>query len=214
MAIDAVKRSRSDSTRASILASAARIFAESGCAGARMDAIAAAAGVNKALLYYYFASKDSLYAAVIEEQFREFNERAVALLESEGSPRSILLRYVDLHFETVSHKRRFAPLHQQMISNPNPALVALVRKFAVPRSRAFHRLIERGVQGREFRAVDVRNAAISVVAVIVFYFAAAPLLKLVSPVDPYGKAELRRRKRAVFDFIRHSLFQDPDKSVT
>ena len=48
-----------------------------GLAGARAEAIAAAAGVNKALLYYYFKSKESLYEAVVEDHFAEFNRQAL-----------------------------------------------------------------------------------------------------------------------------------------
>ena len=57
-------QARSLDTRAAILAAAEQIFAKAGLDGARTDAIAAAAGVNKALLYYYFKSKDGLYEAV------------------------------------------------------------------------------------------------------------------------------------------------------
>src|SRR5579884_1995375 len=74
MAIKApVRRAvKTPETRAIILRSAEHIFAERGLAGARIDAIAAAAGVNKALIYYYFKSKDALFLAVIEEHLKEF----------------------------------------------------------------------------------------------------------------------------------------------
>ena len=75
-------RTRSLDTRAAILAAAEEVFAKAGLDGARIDAIAAAAGVNKALLYYYFKSKDGLYEAVIDDQFREFNRQALAVLEA------------------------------------------------------------------------------------------------------------------------------------
>lgn len=54
-----------DQTRRRILAAAARAFADAGYAGARVDAIARAAGVNKRMLYHYFGDKASLYAAVL-----------------------------------------------------------------------------------------------------------------------------------------------------
>ena len=57
---------RADQTRARILDAAVRQFSENGLAGARTEQIAEAAGVNKALLYYYFTSKEDLYAAAIE----------------------------------------------------------------------------------------------------------------------------------------------------
>ena len=64
---------RSAETRAAILAAAEEEFARAGLAGARTDAIAAQAGVNKALLYYYFDSKEALYAAVVEDHFRRLD---------------------------------------------------------------------------------------------------------------------------------------------
>ena len=80
---------KSDKTRAAILAAAGNIFAKSGLAGARTDAIAQAARVNKAMLYYYFRSKDALYAAVLEDHFREFNRQALDILRQNApAPKS------------------------------------------------------------------------------------------------------------------------------
>ena len=53
---------RSAETRQRILDAALREFAANGLAGARTETIATAAGVNKALIYYYFESKEKLYA--------------------------------------------------------------------------------------------------------------------------------------------------------
>ncbi len=58
---------RADRTRKLILRAAIREFSAHGLAGARTDAIAESAKVNKALLYYYFKSKKGLYAAAIDE---------------------------------------------------------------------------------------------------------------------------------------------------
>src|SRR5208337_5468684 len=82
-------------TREIILEAAERIFGDEGLEGARTEAIAAAAGVNKALLYYYFRSKDGLYRAVLEGYVADFNRRALEVLSSEGSASSLLLRYIN-----------------------------------------------------------------------------------------------------------------------
>src|SRR5271170_2587260 len=100
----------SDKTQAAILAAAERVFAQSDLAGARMDAIAAAAGVNKALLYYYFQGKERLYGAVVENHLQEFNRAALDVLVAPGSPRAILLRYMNLHFDFISARHRQARL--------------------------------------------------------------------------------------------------------
>src|SRR5215207_6076320 len=54
-------------TRARILAAATEVFATIGFAGARVDDIAARAGVNKAMLYYHVGDKEQLYATVLTE---------------------------------------------------------------------------------------------------------------------------------------------------
>src|ERR1700693_990807 len=95
------RRKRGGPTRDAILRAAERIFAESGFGGARTDAIAAQAGVHKALLYYYFKSKDGLYRAILEDHLKEFHLQVVEALSTEGSARSKLLRYVSTHFDFI-----------------------------------------------------------------------------------------------------------------
>src|SRR5574337_1409117 len=169
------RQARATDTRAAILTAAERIFAAAGLDGARTDAIAAAAGVNKALLYYYFKSKDGLYKAVVEDHFREFNRQALAVLAEPGAARRVLLHYVSLYFDFISARQRYAALYQQLMTARGKPLERLVRKYFVPRSVAFNRLLERGVRDGEFRRTDPRHAAISVVGLIVFYFSAAPV---------------------------------------
>ena len=68
------------SAPARILEAATAEFAARGYDGGRIEAIARRAGVNKALLYYYFDSKGALYEAVMEHHFREFNRQALEVL--------------------------------------------------------------------------------------------------------------------------------------
>ena len=89
-------------------------------------------------------------------------------------------------------------------------LERLVRKYFVPRSAAFNKLLERGIRAGEFRRADARHTAISIVGLIVFYFSAAPVLQLLGHADAYNAANLERRKQEVLDFIRHGLFLDPE----
>jgi len=200
---------RAVDTRATILAAAEQIFAKAGLAGARIDAIAAAAGVNKALLYYYFKSKGGLYEAVIEDHFQEFNRQALTLLAAPGPARAVLLRYVSLYFDFISTRHRYASLYQQLMTARGRPLERLVRKYLVPRSAAFKKLLERGIRAGEFRPVDARHTSLSVVGLIVFYFSAAPVLQVLGHADAYSPASLKRRKQEVLDFIRHGLFLNP-----
>jgi TetR/AcrR family transcriptional regulator len=196
-------------TRATILAAAERVFARSGLAGARTDLIAAQAGVNKALLYYYFQSKEKLYQAVLEDHFEQFNRQALQVLGESGPAREVLLRYVNLHFDFMSARHRHAPLFQQFMSAGGRFAEGLVRKYFEPRGQAVGRLLERGMRDGEFRRVDHFHTAVSIVALIVFYFSAAPVLEMLGHADAYAARNLKRRKLEVLDFIRHALFVHP-----
>jgi TetR/AcrR family transcriptional regulator len=205
----APRQARSDKTRAAILAAAERVFAESGLAGARTDAITAAAGVNKAMLYYYFQSKERLYEAVVENHLQEFNRAALEVLTAPGSPRAILLRYVHLHFDFASARRGQTRLFHQLMTTGGQPMQRLVRKYFAPRSRALHQLLARGMRGGDFRRVDPFQMSVSIVALIVFYFSAAQVLQLLGRTDAYSDVNLKRRKQEVLDFIRYGLFTHP-----
>jgi TetR/AcrR family transcriptional regulator len=202
-----------EKTRAIILATAERIFAKAGLAGARTDAIAKAAGVNKALLYYYFKSKEGLYEAVVEDHFRRFNQQALELLDSDASPSDVLLRYVSLHFDFISAHRQSAPLFQQFMMAGGKRTERLIRKYFKPRSDAVGKLLERGVRAGEFRRTDLFHTAVSIISLIVFYFSAAPVLQLLGHSDAHSAENLKLRKREVLNFIRHALFINPNAPV-
>jgi TetR/AcrR family transcriptional regulator len=204
------RQARSDKTRAAILAAAERVFAEAGLAGARTDAIAAAARVNKALLYYYFQSKERLYEAVVENHLQEFNRAVLDVLTAPGSPRAILLRYVNLHFDFVSARHRQARLFHQLMTTGGQPMQRLVRKYFAPRSRALHQLLARGMREGDFRRVDPFHMSVSIAALIVFYFSAAQVLQVLGHTDAYSDANLKRRKQEVLDFIRYGLFIHPN----
>src|SRR5208337_3711410 len=100
-------RGRPEESRAAILKAAVAEFAEHGIAGARTDAIARAAHVNKALLYYYFKDKDALYEAVLDHVFSGLRARVMPVLESELPPREKMLQYLGTYFDYISENPRF-----------------------------------------------------------------------------------------------------------
>src|SRR5580658_10100325 len=117
--IAALPRSRGrdrEASRTAILAAALAEFAGHGLAGARMDAIAGTAGVNKALLYYYFRSKDELYEAVLDEFFQHLQARIDRALDSGAAAGERILLYARAHFDSISESRYYARLFQGEMS--------------------------------------------------------------------------------------------------
>ncbi len=201
---------RGADTRAAILRAAERIFASSGLAGARTEAIAAEARVNKALLYYYFRSKDALFQAVLEDHLKEFHRRGMEVLSADGSPCETLLRYVTMHFDFISARPFYPTLFQRLILSGGKPLARLVEEHFMPLSRKLVSVIEQGIERGEFRRVNSQHAAISIAGLTVFYFSAAPVVRLLRRFDPYEKGQLARRKEEVLEFIRYALFVNPE----
>src|SRR6202521_399341 len=100
-------RGQPEESRAAILKAAVTEFAEHGIAGARTDAIARAAHVNKALLYYYFEDKEALYEAVLDQVFSGLRARVMPVLESKLPPRQKMLEYLGAYFDYIAANPRF-----------------------------------------------------------------------------------------------------------
>ena len=197
-------------TRAAILNAAECILAENGLAGARIEAIAAAAGVNKALLYYYFKSKDDLYQAVIGTQVREFHRQAEKILAAKGPAGPILLRYLSNHFDFIGTHPHYPRIFQRMMMAGDRTLERMVREHSVPLMKLLVTLLERGMRSGEFRRLDKEHTLVSLGGLTAHYFNIAPAIRVITGQDPFNRANLAKRKAQVLEFIRYALFRNPE----
>jgi AcrR family transcriptional regulator len=164
-----------EATKARILDAAEEEFASAGLSGARTEAIASRTGVTKAMLYYYFQSKEQLYQAVLE---RLFSDHILAVKDpawDEGDPAEMLERYIRQFLSRASR-------------NPNiPAIVAYEAmqnkgKYykevgIISTYQTIARILERGMQSGKFRQVDAYHAAVTIVGACVFYFCSRENIK-------------------------------------
>src|SRR5579859_7956830 len=95
-------RGQPEESRAAILAAAAGEFAEHGIAGARTDSIAREAHVNKALLYYYFKDKETLYGAVLDNAFSGLKNTFFQALDQDLPPRDKIVAWVVTYFDFLA----------------------------------------------------------------------------------------------------------------
>jgi TetR/AcrR family transcriptional regulator len=202
-------RGQPEESRASILKAAVAEFAENGIAGARTDAIARAAHVNKALLYYYFEDKDALYEAVLDHVFSGMRARVMPVLESKLPPRQKMLEYLGAYFDYIAANPRFPRVVQAewMRSGAGTARMQRVAKeYFRPVFGKLVEVLREGIRAGEFRAVNPMDFLPSMAAVIVFYFTSAPLMKTLMKVDPLSVERIRERRAFVLDFISAALF--------
>jgi len=89
-------------TRDAILDAAEQEFASRGYAATTIKHLAAAAGVNSALLYYYFADKETLYREMLRRVLGAFAAEGVRRLDGAASPEAGVRRFVELQMEFMS----------------------------------------------------------------------------------------------------------------
>ena len=204
-------RGQPEESRAAILQAAAREFAEHGIAGARTDAIAREAKVNKALLYYYFKDKETLYGAVLDSAFSGLKSTVFQVLDSDQPPREKFLTYVGAYFDFVAANQVYPKLMQREMmrarEGQSPHIEKVVKNYIQPIYMRVGELLRKGIAEGEFRAVDPAHFIPSMISMIVFYFSSAPVMQKIVRFNPLAPERIAERRAAVLDFVSAALFR-------
>lgn len=203
-------RRQPEESRAAILKAAVSEFAREGVAGARTDAIAKTARVNKALLYYYFKDKHALYGAVLDQVFSGLTATVLEVLSRDLPPREKVLAYVGAHFDYIATHPLYPRIVQsEMMSvtrGTGAHLERIVKQYFRPLFGRLAQVLRDGAEAREFRAVDPVQFVPTMISSIVFYFINVPVMRLMTGSDPLSPERIAKRRAAVLDFISAALF--------
>ena len=199
-------------SRERILAAALTEFSAKGLAGARTEQIAAAAGVNKALLYYYYASKEKLYEAALESVAARVRESSMAALQGKASAGERLLRAALNHFDRVLTQREFQSLMQQEMmrlhKGEQGALALIVERIFKPLMTVFEETVKEGIAGGELIEADLLQFQLSALGANVFYFLSAPVWGMLLGFDPFSAKALKARRVALVEYLGQAIFRD------
>ena len=164
-------RRRAEARPDEILTAALDEFIANGFDAARMEDIAARAGVTKGAIYLYFESKEALLRALIERDVGPIAERLeAAAAAGMADPATTLKSFGAIVNGVLSNPRIFAiPLLVVSISGRFPDLAAHYRERILARGRAaLERLVRRGVELGQFRNVDPAAGARAMMGPIMF----------------------------------------------
>jgi TetR/AcrR family transcriptional regulator len=191
-----------------ILAAAEHHFAAQGMAGARTEEIAAAARANKAMLYYYFGDKRRLHRAVLENLFRQLRAGVYAPgMHLAQSPRKRLIEFITSYFDFLASHPNYPRLVQREAMEATKDFEWIVQEHLRPSHNRLVRTLEEGIRAGEFRNIDTRQAAFTIMGMTTSYFAAAPILSQVAGHNLMAPKALIARKRALLDFLSHGLLR-------
>ena len=203
---------RSADTRAKILEAALQEFSLNGLAGARTDRIAALAGVNKALLYYHFNSKENLYRAALEMTATKARDASMAVFLGEASAGERVLRTALNHFDRIVAQTEFQSLIQQEMmrlhKGESGAMEVLIKRVFEPLMAMYEATVREGIASGELIEMDWLQIHLASLGTNVFYFLSSHLWRLILPFDPFAPEVLAERRKAIVNFLGLAVFRD------
>ena len=164
---------------------AAQAFADRGYAGARVDEIAKAAGVNKATLYYRIGDKDALYSAVLKRIFSAKIVRMDAMLEAVEDAEQRLVTFATILVDS-EHPQHFTTIMLREIADggrnlPDDVLPLMARTIGT-----LEKTIAQGVAEERFNPVNPFLLHMMLVGACALYAANGPIRRRVAKLAPKG----------------------------
>jgi len=195
-------------SREAILAAARAEFAAKGLAGARVNEIAAQAGVNKQLIYYYFGSKEGLYRTALETVYTEIRSLERELHLGDMQPAEAMAALIGFSFDYLARHPDFIGL----LNHENAQGAAFVRDSPAIRQTnsplidLIAKTLRRGIKARVFRnGVDPVELYISVAGMSYFFFSNRLTLASIFARDLGSASAVQAYRRHVVSFAMAGL---------
>jgi len=193
-------------TEKQILEAARLEFRENGYDGARMQAIADRAGINKSMLHYYYRSKDKLFQKVFQEAVRDFFPILFEVLDSDMG----LVPKVEKLIETYHEIFRQNPSLPQFVlheMNQHPQrFKSFMENEGIELPRTFVRQIEEEIRAETMRPVNPQEFIINTIALCVFPYIARNMIEVLFGMDEQTFEQfIARRKRGLSTYIFNAV---------
>jgi TetR/AcrR family transcriptional regulator len=197
---------KKDTTEEKILEAAKNVFVTKGMEGARMQEIADEAGINKALLHYYFRSKERLFEAIFGGIIKFAFPKITQIVQSDTGIVVKIEQFVDAYLEILL-KHPFIPgfIMKELGRDPS-SLFKMITKFGLNPQIIFTQ-IEEAMERGEIIKMDPRHLAINMVSMCVFPFAARPVISFLIFKDNEAELEVfyQERARVIKQFIVNAI---------
>ena len=198
-------------SRAAVLKAAEHVFAEKGFDGARIDQIARRAGLNKAMIYYFFQSKERLFKAVIENLYSQLGAALHTATRSRHDPVERFFAMVAGYFDFVDKRRTYPRIIQREVIGGGKFWGAIAEHIR-PMYKDARQTIEEAIRTGRFRRADPGQLLLSAVGLIVFYFNSAQLFGLVSKTRPLSPKKVALRKREIIELLKRGVLTTRGRS--
>ena len=201
-----VNISKDSNTEQRILEAARKVFIQKGMAGARMQDIADEAGINKAMLHYYFRTKDKLFEMIFREAMAGFIPWANKIFDSDLPLFQKIESFTSEYIELLI-KNPYIPLFVLNEVNRQPEI--FIKKMwngKHPTPGKLLQQIEAATREGKIRPVHPQQLVINMISMCIFPFVGRPMIQLVMKLsDNQFRQLMEQRKKEIATFIIHSI---------
>ncbi|MFT7049994.1 MAG: TetR/AcrR family transcriptional regulator [Psychroserpens sp.] len=201
-----MKTNKNENTEEQILNAAKNVFQVKGMDGARMQEIADKAGINKAMLHYYYRSKQLLFEAVFKTAFSLLAPQLNTILNDDSSIED-KIRNFTLNYITFISKHPYLPnfIIQELNRNPD-FILKMKNNLGFPNLEKFKKQVKTEVEKGTLKPISAEQLFINILALNIFPFVARPLIMAFTNTnDKAYKQLIENRKTEVADFIINSI---------
>jgi AcrR family transcriptional regulator len=203
------------STEQLILNAAKEIFLAKGMAAARMQEIADKAGINKAMLHYYFRTKEKLFELVMLDNMATFVEGAAAIIHNEATSLDEKIDFLVSHYTNVLIKNPDVPqfVLNEIRSQPEKISAIFNEKLRIFESPLMKQISE-SIGNEEI--VNIAHPAqfmVNLLALTIFPFIAKPMLMKIGQVDDPGFAMMMETRKTLIPIWIKSMYKVQNEST-
>ena len=193
-------------TEIKILEAAKKVFVEKGFDGTRMQDIANELGMHKALLHYYYRSKEKLFDAVFRDSFARFFPKMSEIMASELSLKAKIESFVENYTNLLIENPHLPLFVFQEIQRSPEKMVELVREFGM-KPEYFVNSVQKEIAAGTIRPINPLHLMVNILGMCLFPFIARPVLMGFIFENDRVKIDafLKERKKEVIEFMMKSL---------
>lgn len=201
-----VKMEKDESAQQKILQAARKVFTMQGMAGARMQDIADEAGINKALLHYYFRSKEQLFEVIFNEEAEKFFPRINFIFNSDLPLQQKIEEFADAYM-TEMIENPYLPWFVVNEMNRDPEnFIHRIWKAGKPKPAKFLAQVEEEIRKGTIRRIHPVHLLMNLLSMCIFPFLGRPMFQRnLGLSDKEFMAIMETRKKEVPAFIIASL---------
>ena len=206
--------SRDGETEQRILDAAKTVFVRRGTAGARMQEIAEEAGVNQALLHYYFRNKERLSEAVFRETAGKMFPAIIQIIGSELSINDKIDRVIDTYLTAMTHAPYLPGYIISELHHHPERITQLLGDIAGgnisdavrPSFEKLEQQLAAEARAARMRRITAAQFFVNLISLCVFPFAARPMLRAALGFDDEGFAKfIEQRRKDLPIYIRGAI---------